>query len=110
MDIRFGTLYVRSLYRSGSSKAVSRELAKYKLHLVGVQEVRWDKDGTEPADNHTFFYGNRNADHHLEIGSFVHEGIISTVKREEFVSNSIPCVMLKGCWHDIIYSECVCTN
>jgi hypothetical protein len=24
---------------------VARELAKYKLDLVGVQEVRWDKEG-----------------------------------------------------------------
>jgi len=33
---------VRSLYRSGSLMTVSRELAKYKFILVGVQE-RWDK-------------------------------------------------------------------
>jgi hypothetical protein len=24
---------------------------KYKLHLMGVQEVRWDKGDTEQADN-----------------------------------------------------------
>jgi hypothetical protein len=28
---------------------VSRELAKYKLDLVRVQEVRWEGGGTEPA-------------------------------------------------------------
>jgi hypothetical protein len=47
MDMRFGTWNVRSLYRSGSLKTVSGELAKYKLYLVRVQEVRWDKGGTE---------------------------------------------------------------
>jgi hypothetical protein len=31
---------VRSMYRSGSPKTLARELAKYKLDLVGVQEVR----------------------------------------------------------------------
>ena len=25
--------------------AVARELARYKLDLVGVQEVRWEKEG-----------------------------------------------------------------
>jgi hypothetical protein len=59
---------VRSLYRSGSLKTESGELAKYKLDLVGVQEVRWDKGGTEPAGDYTFFYGNGNADHHLGTG------------------------------------------
>jgi len=36
----------RSLYRSGSLTAVARKLTRYKLDLVGVQEVRWDKEGT----------------------------------------------------------------
>jgi exonuclease III len=40
MDMTFGTWNVRSLYRSGSFKTVARELGKYKLDLVGVQEVR----------------------------------------------------------------------
>jgi len=35
-----------SLYRAGSLTAAARELARYKLYLVGVQEVRWDRGGT----------------------------------------------------------------
>jgi hypothetical protein len=38
MDMRFGMLNVRSLYRTGSLKMVARELGKYTLDLVGVQE------------------------------------------------------------------------
>jgi hypothetical protein len=38
-------------------KTASRELAKHKLDLVGVQEVRWDKGSTEPTDKYTFLYG-----------------------------------------------------
>jgi hypothetical protein len=41
-DILLGTWNVRSLYRAGSLMATARELARYKLDLVGVQEVRWD--------------------------------------------------------------------
>jgi hypothetical protein len=33
---------------------VSRELSKYKLDLVGVQEVRWEGGGTEPVGEYTF--------------------------------------------------------
>jgi exonuclease III len=40
MVMRFGTWNVRSLYRAGSLKTVAREFGKYKLDLVGVQEVR----------------------------------------------------------------------
>jgi exonuclease III len=63
---------VRSLYRSGFSKTVSRESAKYKLDLVGVQEVRWDKGGAEPAENYTFFYRNGNAEDNLGTGFLIH--------------------------------------
>jgi hypothetical protein len=28
-----------------------------KIDLVGVQEVRWDRDSTESAGKYTFFYG-----------------------------------------------------
>jgi hypothetical protein len=53
MDMRFGFWNVRNLYRVGFLMTVSRELARYKLHLVGVQEVRWE--GVEPAGEYTFF-------------------------------------------------------
>jgi hypothetical protein len=47
---------------------VWRELSKYKLDLVGVQEVRWESGGTEPAGEYTLFYGKGNENHKLNIG------------------------------------------
>jgi exonuclease III len=37
--MRFGTWNVRSLYRASSLIAAARELVRYKLDLVGMQEV-----------------------------------------------------------------------
>jgi hypothetical protein len=45
------------MYRAGSLRAVAEEIAKYKLGLVGVQKVRWGGEGTESADEYTFFHG-----------------------------------------------------
>ena len=56
-DILLGTWNVRSLYRAGSLTAAARELARYKLDLVGVREVRWDKGGTVRAGDYNFFGG-----------------------------------------------------
>ena len=56
-DILLGTWNIRSLYRPGSLMAAARELARYKLDLVGAQEVRWEKEGTVKAGDYSFSMG-----------------------------------------------------
>jgi hypothetical protein len=52
--MRFDTWTVRSLYKAGSLKTVSRELNKYKLDLVRVQEVRWEAVAPNLRENTHF--------------------------------------------------------
>jgi hypothetical protein len=67
MDMRFGTWNVRSMYRVGSPMTVSRELSRYRLDLVGVQEDRWEGSDIAPA-KFTFLYGKGNKNHELGTG------------------------------------------
>jgi hypothetical protein len=71
--MRFGIWNVRSLYRIGAIKSVVGKLEKCKLDLVGVQEVRWEGEGYQTADNCTFFYGKGNIYCHLQDFLYVIE-------------------------------------
>jgi len=69
-----GTWNVRSLYKSGSLTAAARELARYKLDVVGVQEVKWDKH--YKSRGLYFFLWKKKKNHQLGTGCFVHHRIV----------------------------------
>jgi hypothetical protein len=59
--MRFRSWNVTRLYRAGTLKTVASETGKCNLDLMAVQEFRWDKSGSQPADDYTCFYGNGTA-------------------------------------------------
>jgi hypothetical protein len=69
---------------------------------VGVQEVRWEGGGNEPAGEYTFFYRKGNKNHELGTGLFVHKRIILAVNRVKFVSDRMTYITLRGHWCHII--------
>jgi hypothetical protein len=77
--MRFGARKVRNLYKSGSVTAAARELARYKVDLVGEQEVGWDKGGTERAEGCISYMEKEN--HQLGTGFFVRHRIVSAGTR-----------------------------
>ena len=83
------------LYRSGSLTTAAGELAKYKLDLVDVLEVRWDKGDTVRTGHCIFLYENGSENHQWRTGFFERHGIVSAVTRGEFVSDRMSWIVLR---------------
>jgi len=75
---------------------------RYKLDVVGVQEVRWDKEGTERTEDYDIFYGKGNENHQLRTGLFVQRRRVSALKRVEFDSDRLSYIVLRVRWPYII--------
>jgi hypothetical protein len=68
-------------------------VSKSKSNLVRVQEVRWQRSGTEPAGEYAFFYRNENENKRI---------ILSAIKRVEFVCDKMSYIILKNRWCFVI--------
>jgi hypothetical protein len=64
---------------------VVRELARYKLDSVGVQEVRWDKGGTARAGDYAFFLWKR------ELKSSIDDRVFRTPENSTSSEESAIC-------------------
>jgi hypothetical protein len=81
------------------------KLARYKLYLLDVLEVRWDKEGTVRAGDYIFSMEKETKIINREKDSFfVHRRMVLARKRVYFVSDrmSYSHIFLRGRWCIII--------
>jgi hypothetical protein len=71
LDMRLCAWEVGNLYRAGSLMTVTKQISKFKSDLVGVQEARWDRRGTEPGGKYTCFYGKGKEHRELRTDSIM---------------------------------------
>lgn len=69
---RIGNWNVRTLYETGKSAQVAREMDRYNIDVLGLSEVRWNTSGdTTLASGHTLLYSgapNQNDIHRNGVG------------------------------------------
>jgi hypothetical protein len=62
------------------ARTVVVEISKYNLDSVEIQEIRWERVGTEPAGECMYLYGNGDENHELGTGFLIrtYENFISS--------------------------------
>jgi len=76
----------------------ARELARYKLNLVGIQEVGGTK-GTQYEQKIIILSMEKEM---KIVRIFVHHRIVSAVKGVESFRDRMSCIVLRGRWCNII--------
>ena len=99
--MRISTWNVTSLYRAGAMTLVARELAKHRLDLVRVQEVRLDGNGISPIGDYMLYYGEGNNVINQEQDS-LYIRIKSAAKKVGFISYKFSYLILTVLWCDFI--------
>jgi len=74
------------LYKEGTTVNLARDVEKYKMKCVTLQEVRWQDFGMTKVSQTTIFNGKCEQAHRLGTGFTIHESIIDTVKEFRDIS------------------------
>jgi len=96
------------VYKSGSLTIEAWEFARYKLDLVGVQEIRRNKGGILRVGDYILLKRKRKSSIRTRI--FLHHRILSAVNTVEFVSDRVSYIVLRGRWCNVIVLNVYATS
>lgn len=95
--MRFGTWNIRTLYKPGSLQCVLKEINRYNVDIVGLQEIRWPGSGNLKSENMTvFFSGKNNGKHDNGVGFVIKSSVLRLVKKFELINDRICYIVLTG--------------
>lgn len=80
MDFVIGTWNVRTLYKPGAVTDLIKEVERYEMKCVALQEMRWDDSATTKISKTTIFSCKCEQNHQLRTGFAVNESIIHAVR------------------------------
>jgi len=94
-ELKGGTWNIRTLYKPGATVELVREIERYRMKCVALQEVRLENAGTTKTSQTTIINGKSERGHKLGTGFAIHESIIHMIKEFKDVNPRISTLTLK---------------
>jgi hypothetical protein len=105
--MRVGTWNVRSLYRAGAYKELMREVERYELDIVAIQESRWTGQGEISGGKHILYYGGADK-HSLGTGFVINKKLVPAICDVQFVNDRLSFLVMRGKWYKYIFINVHC--
>ena len=83
------------MFQKGKLENVKKEMARLKLNVLGLSEVRWKGAGSFTTDNYTIFYSGGDQ-HERGVGILVDNETSRSVKGFWAVSDRVMLIKLHG--------------
>jgi exonuclease III len=105
--LRIGTWNIRTLYKPGSLQYVLKEISRYNVDIMGLQEIKWPGSGNLKSRNMTvFFSGKNNGKHENGIDFIIKTSLSKLVKKFEPINDRIRYTVLTGRIFDTVIINC----
>lgn len=101
--LRFGTWNVRTLFKPGAVGTVVKEIERYKLGVVALQEMRWKNTGSMQISNTTLFFGACDGRRQTGSGFAVNNKLLTAVKSFKVISPRLTILTLDTKWFGVVF-------
>ncbi|XP_016656573.1 uncharacterized protein LOC107882559 [Acyrthosiphon pisum] len=92
------------MFQPGTAISVVKEIEKYKIKIVALQETRWSDEGTiDINDTAAILYDKCNERRQFGVGFAVHKSLVHTIKEFKVINCRIAILIVKAKFFDIIF-------
>ncbi|KAL4085374.1 hypothetical protein QTP88_027233 [Uroleucon formosanum] len=89
------------MFQPGTAISIVKEIEKYKIKIVALQEIRWSDERTIDINDTTILYGKCNERPQFGVGFVVHKSLVHTIKEFKVINSRIAILIVRAKFFDI---------
>lgn len=94
--IRIGTWNIKTMLKAGKMEEVAKEMNKYKMEIIALQEIRWKEEGKIDKENYTMFYGGEPKQGRNGTGFMISKKFRDKVLKFKVINGRITYIRMKN--------------